>query len=139
MTLCSIVVQASTVELPRTDSAVTIDGVMDEAAWRDATQVELGLETMPGENIPAPVKTVAYLMEDGANLYIGFEASDPDPSSIRAYLRDRDSAFNDDFVGIIIDTYNDGQRAFEFLSNPNKSLNARRVVYAAYEFMAISR
>ena len=57
-------------------------------------------------------------MEDGANLYVGFEASDPDPSAIRGYLRDRDSAYSDDFVGIIIDTYNDGRRAFEFLANP---------------------
>jgi len=60
----------------------------------------------------------AYLMEDGTHLYIAFEAHDPDPTAIRAYLRDRDSAYSDDFVGIIIDTYNDGRRAFEFFANP---------------------
>ena len=115
---CCAVASAANIELPRVDGDVVVDGQLDEAAWQTATQVELNVETNPGENIPARVKTVAYLMEDGANLYVGFEASDPDPSAIRAYLRDRDSAYGDDFVGIIIDTYNDGRRAFEFLANP---------------------
>ncbi len=109
---------AANVELPRVDGEVVVDGRMDEAAWLGATQVELDIENQPGENVPAKVKTVAYLMEDGANLFVGFVANDPDPSAIRAYLRDRDSAYDDDFVGIIIDTYNDGRRAFEFFSNP---------------------
>jgi hypothetical protein len=110
--------RAADVELPRVDGEVVIDGRMDEAGWLGATQVELDIENQPGENVAAKVKTVAYLMEDGANLFVGFAASDPDPSAIRAYLRDRDSAYDDDFVGIIIDTYNDGRRAFEFFSNP---------------------
>jgi hypothetical protein len=109
---------ASGVELARTTGEVVIDGVLDEDAWQNATGVELIYETEPGENIPARVQTIAYLMEDGVNLYLGFAASDPDPSMIRAYLRDRDSAWDDDFVGIMIDTYNDGRRAVEFYSTP---------------------
>ena len=116
--LCSFSAEAINIELPRTDGAIVVDGHMDEEAWRDAVQVELAYENEPGDNLPARVKTVAYLMEDGANLYVGFSASDPDPAAIRAYLRDRDSAFDDDFVGIVIDTYNDSRRAFEFFSNP---------------------
>ena len=116
--LCAAVAQAETIDLPRTVGEINIDGVLSEDAWRDATQVELSFENEPGENIPARVNTVAYLMEDGTNLYVGFAASDPDPTKIRAYLRDRDSAENDDYVGIIIDTYNDGRRSFEFYANP---------------------
>jgi hypothetical protein len=118
MLLCCSAANAEDIDLPRIGGAITIDGVLDEDAWRGATQIELGFETQPGENIPARVKTVAYLMEDGTSLYVGFAASDPDPSKIRAYLRDRDTADNDDLVGIIIDTYNDGRRAFEFYANP---------------------
>ena len=51
-------------------------------------------------------------------LYIAFRAFDPDPSKIRARLADRDSAFSDDWVGVSIDTFNDGRRAFEFFVNP---------------------
>ncbi len=105
-------------DIPRTDQSITIDGALDDAAWQDATQIEIDIETRPGENIPAKVRTVAYLIEDGSNLYVAFKAEDPDPSEIRAYLRDRDSAWNDDFVGITVDTYGDERRAFEFFANP---------------------
>jgi len=109
---------ASINELPSTQQAIRIDGVLDEDAWQDAIQIDIAVETRPGENIPARVKTVAYLVEDGDNLYVGFDAEDPDPSSIRAYLRDRDAAFDDDFVGIVLDTYGDARRAFQFFANP---------------------
>ncbi len=110
-------VHATIGDLPRTDSEITIDGVMDDAAWVDATRVSIDIETRPGENTPAPVDTVAYIIEDGTSLYVAFDAKDPEPSKIRAFLRDRDSAYNDDWVGIVIDTYGDERRAFEFFAN----------------------
>ncbi|MDJ0940306.1 MAG: DUF5916 domain-containing protein [Woeseiaceae bacterium] len=109
---------ASLGDLPRTDQAISIDGVLDEDEWRDATRIEIDTETRPGENVPAKVRTVAYLVEDGKSLYVAFDAEDPNPEKIRAFLRDRDSAFNDDFVGIVLDTYGDERRAFEFFVNP---------------------
>ncbi len=121
MLLAAAPVWASTAnipDLPRIDGPVNIDGILDDDAWRQALQIKVDTETNPGENIPAKVKTVAYLMEDGNSLFVAFDARDPDPSAIRAFLRDRDSAYNDDFVGIVIDSYNDGRRAFEFFSNP---------------------
>lgn len=105
-------------DLPRISGPVVVDGRLDEDAWGQALQIRLDYETQPGENTPARVQTIAYLMEDGRNLYVAFDARDPDPSKIRAYYRDRDSAYNDDFVGIVIDSYNDERRAFEFFSNP---------------------
>lgn len=80
-------------ELVRTNDVITIDGVMDEAVWQTATQIEIDTETDPGENTRARVATVAY-------------------------LQDRDSAWNDDLVGVVLDTFNDERRAFEFFSNP---------------------
>jgi len=105
-------------DLPRTGAEITIDGVMDDAAWADAIAISVDIETRPGENTPAPVHTVAYLIEDGEYLYVAFDAKDPEPHKVRAFLRDRDSAWNDDFVGIVIDTYGDERRAFEFFVNP---------------------
>lgn len=116
--LCSASISASPIILPRTADTIIVDGVMDEAAWRQATKIAITYETNPGENIPARVETTAYVIEDGQRLYIGFDARDPEPDKIRAYLQDRDSAWNDDFVGIVLDTYNDERRAFEFFSNP---------------------
>ena len=109
---------AEVVELPTVRSSFEIDGRLIEDAWQAGLQIELDVETNPGENIPARVRTVAYLLEDGENLFVAIQAFDPEPSKIRAYLRDRDSAYDDDFAGIAIDTFNDGRRAFEFFSNP---------------------
>lgn len=119
--LCGLAAQLAIAEnavLASGSESISIDGRMDEAAWQRATRINIDIETSPGENIPARVATVAYLIEDGENLYIAFDARDPEPGKIRAYLQDRDAAFNDDFVGIVLDTYNDDRRAFEFFANP---------------------
>ena len=112
------IARASIAELPSTDREIIIDGVIDEDAWRDATRIDIDTETRPGENLPARVKTTAYIVENGESLFVAFDAEDPEPKSIRAFLRDRDSAYNDDFVGIVVDTYGDGRRAFQFFANP---------------------
>jgi hypothetical protein len=104
-------------QLPRSTAEVKIDGVLDDPIWKDAITIDLTTETQPGENVPAPVVTQAYLVEDGKRLLIAFDARDPDPKSIRAYLRDRDRAFNDDFVGIVIDSFGDKRYAYEFFAN----------------------
>jgi Domain of unknown function (DUF5916)/Carbohydrate family 9 binding domain-like len=102
----------------RASSPVVIDGVLDEAAWGQAAVVELQYETRPKENLPPDVKTETLLTYDNDNLYVGFRAHDPEPAAIRAHLLDRDKAYSDDFVGIVLDTFNDERRAFEFFVNP---------------------
>lgn len=104
--------------VPQTKATIKVDGIMDEAAWQDALVIDLIYENYPAENTPATVKTEAYLLDLGDRLLIGFRAEDPNPENIRAYLRDRDSAYDDDYVGLIVDTYNDQRRALEFFVNP---------------------
>ncbi len=99
-------------------SEIMIDGVIDGDEWLQATSFSLDNETSPDENIPALVATTALLMEDGETLFVAFIAQDPNPDKIRAFLYDRDSAWNDDLVGINLDTFNDQRRAFEFFVNP---------------------
>ena len=105
-------------ELPHASGDIVVDGVLDEEIWMHALVIPLKWETNPGENIPAPVDTFAYLVENGAQLLVAFDAHDPNPDEIRGYLRDRDASYNDDFVGVVLDTFNDQRRAFEFFVNP---------------------
>ncbi|VAW44901.1 hypothetical protein MNBD_GAMMA02-371, partial [hydrothermal vent metagenome] len=104
--------------VPLVAESFKIDGVMDEAAWQQALIIPLLYETSPAENIPAKVKTEVYFIDTGKTLVIGFKADDPEPEKIRAFLRDRDSAYDDDFVGVLLDTYNDERRGLEFFVNP---------------------
>ncbi len=105
-------------QVPRLDGPITIDGKLDDAAWAQALEVDIAYEISPGDNIPAPVKTTARIGYTTDALYISYRALDPDPSRIRAHLRDRDSAFNDDWVGVFIDTFDDQRRGYEFIANP---------------------
>jgi hypothetical protein len=108
-------------QVSRATSAIEIDGILDEQAWQDATRVPLQYEWFPGDNAPPPVETEAFITFDERNFYVAFRAYDPDPATIRANLMDRDSIatfVQDDHVGVMIDTFNDERRAFQFRINP---------------------
>ncbi len=101
-----------------TSEEIAIDGRLDESTWDSALSIPLRYETDPGENVEPPVETEVLLTYDDKNVYIGVRASDPDPSKIRAHLMDRDSAWDNDFVGVVLDPFNDERRGFEFFANP---------------------
>ncbi len=98
--------------------SIAIDGAVDDAAWANAVEIELKYENSPGDNIPASVRTVARMLYTDEALYIGFVADDPKPEQIRAFLRDRDALYEDDFIGLQLDTFDDQRRAYEFFINP---------------------
>ena len=110
--------QNTIIDVPTLSGDVVIDGVPDEDFWSQARTIELIYETQPADNAPAAVKTTAYIADNGREVLLAFRAEDPDPSKIRAFLRDRDSLWNDDFIGFTIDTFNDQRRAYEFYVNP---------------------
>ncbi len=97
---------------------IKIDGALDEPVWQKPPTFTLDFETNPGDNTPAPVKTEMWITYSNSHFYVGARAHDPDPEKIRARLTDRDRAFQDDFVGVVLDTFNDERRAFEFFVNP---------------------
>ncbi len=104
--------------VPRTDSSVKVDGVLDDEAWENALVLELPYEISPGDNVPAQVRTEFLLTYNQSHLYVAFRAHDPEPSAIRAHLTDRDSDWDDDFIRVWLDTFNDERRAFIFSCNP---------------------
>jgi hypothetical protein len=104
--------------VPRISTDIRIDGNLDEEAWKEALLLELSYEVQPGENTAAPVRTEVYLVYDNSCLYAAFKAFDPDPSAIRAHLSDRDNAWSDDVVALVLDTFNDERRDFLLGVNP---------------------
>ena len=104
--------------VPFASSAVVLDGVLDEQAWADALVIDVNFEVSPGENVPAPVKTEVLLAYDKDTLYAAFRCYDPEPSKIRARIRDHDDMGGDDWVALILDSFNDERRCLEYFSNP---------------------
>jgi Domain of unknown function (DUF5916)/Carbohydrate family 9 binding domain-like len=124
-TICLAPMAAATaLQIPEIDAAgdnspaIVIDGTLDDAAWAKAAEVELAYENSPGNNIPASVRTTARILYSEDALYIGFVAEDPEPGQIRAFLHDRDALYEDDFIGLQLDTFDDHRRAYEFFVNP---------------------
>src|SRR5256885_7819241 len=54
---------------------------------------------------------------DAKFLYIAFHCYD-EPDKVRATIPKRDNIWNDDYVGILFDTFNDGRKAYEFDFSP---------------------
>jgi hypothetical protein len=107
-----------TFKVPKATSEIRVDGAVDEAAWAGALSVELRYEIEPGENTPPPVRTECLVTYDDRYLHVAFRAYDPEPASIQAHLSDRDTASRDDFVGFIVDTFDDERRGFQMFVNP---------------------
>lgn len=104
--------------LTHQSSPAIIDGELTESLWQQATQIELPFENYPAEGEASPVQTQGYLFEDGDSLYVAIVAHDPIPADIRGFLSDRDNIANDDYVGLVIDTFNDERFGYEFYVNP---------------------
>lgn len=105
------------ITIQRASGPIVVDGFLDEEAWSNAVFAEGFTESFPGYLVRPPFDTKVKLMYDETYLYMGFIAYD-NPTSIRSNLTDRDAMFNDDFVGIIIDTYGNGTWGYELFYNP---------------------
>ncbi|MEJ2634734.1 MAG: DUF5916 domain-containing protein [Calditrichia bacterium] len=95
---------------------ISVDGILD-SAWFANASFDNFTEFEPSENKRPDVVTGGYLTYDRENLYIAFVCQDPDISQLRASLTDRDKMYNDDWVCVSIDPYNDQQKAYEFYIN----------------------
>lgn len=114
-------VSAAEVAVSATDTPVIVDGILDDPAWTDAATIPMPYEYFPGDNIPAVVSTDVLITFDHTHLYVAFSAEDPEPKKIRAHLMDRDQIetfVQDDHVVMMIDTFNDERRGFQFRVNP---------------------
>ncbi len=105
-------------QLIHAEAQITVDGILDEDVWKNATRMELKYDNTHGESQSAKVKTEMFLYENGKSLNIAFKAYDPNPELIRASLRNRDDIWLDDNVGVIIDSFNDERAGVEFFVNP---------------------
>ncbi len=109
--------KAQPVKMPKFEKAPVIDGKLDDEIWKSATVLKDFYQVQPGDNIAPSKPTEVMLGYDAKFLYIAFHCYD-EPDKVRAAISKRDDIFNDDYVGILFDTFNDGRKAYEFDFNP---------------------
>ncbi len=109
--------KAQPVRMPRFDTPPVIDGKLDDEIWKQATVLKDFYQVQPGDNIAPSKPTEVMLGYDSKFLYIAFHCYD-EPDKVRATIPKRDDIFNDDYVGILFDTFNDHRKAYEFDFSP---------------------
>jgi hypothetical protein len=101
----------------RVQQPPTIDGRLDDPAWRTATRVTNFVQQRPLDREPATEPTDVYIAYDNDRLYVGVYAHYSDSGLVRANRVDRDRIWEDDRLSIIFDTFRDQQRAYRFAVN----------------------
>ena len=98
--------------------APTIDGVLDDRVWQNATPLSDFVQAEPFEGQPASESTDVRIVYDDEAIYVGVALHDSDPSQIVTTDTRRDSGLGDmDSFQIIFDTYQDQQNGFVFGTN----------------------
>ena len=106
------------VEIPRVEAEVRIDGLLDEEVWSRAVRLTGFSQYEPVDGRPAEERTDVRVWYAPDAIFFGIEAFDREPAGIRATNADRDNIDNDDHVIIYLDTYNDRRRSVFFGVNP---------------------
>jgi len=109
--------KAQPVRLPLFSKAPVIDGKLDDEVWKTAAVFKDFYQWRPSDTASASARTEVYAGYDSRFIYFAFHAYD-DPAKIRATVAKRDSIFDDDSVGLLLDTFNDKRRAYELFFNP---------------------
>ncbi|HEX7023758.1 MAG TPA: DUF5916 domain-containing protein, partial [Gemmatimonadales bacterium] len=106
-----------TLAITRAAGAITIDGDLGDPGWAGAARAVGFTEVSPRESARPEVETEAWITYDAAHLYVAFIARD-DPATIRSSLTDRDAIYQDDYIGILLDTYGDAAWGYYLFANP---------------------
>jgi hypothetical protein len=102
---------------PKSAAEIKVDGNLDEPVWREASLLTGFSQYAPVDGAAASDSTEVLVWYDDHAIYFGIRAFEPH-GSVNATLADRDKYFGDDFVHIMLDTFNDKRRAFIFGVNP---------------------
>jgi hypothetical protein len=116
----SLSAQQSVRQLPakRTTASLKIDGDLSEAAWKEAVPATDFVEWRPNAGAKEINKTEVYILYDNTSIYIGGYCHEKTKDSISRELIGRDQVGVNDFVGVILDTYNDKINAVGFYVTP---------------------
>lgn len=106
------------IEIPRVTRPPSLNDFL-KGTPREAEAVVTGFaQRDPADGTPASQKTAAYLSYDATYLYVVFVCDDTEPDKVRARLTRREDIMGDEAVGVLLDTFHDRRRAYEFLANP---------------------
>jgi hypothetical protein len=100
-------------------SPPVIDGVLDDAAWQFAP-LRLGgwvsYNPLFGEKLAQ--QSEVWVGYDRQYVYFAFRCLDPEPGKIKSSISRRDNLWNDDWVGVSLDSLGGHQSSYDMFVNP---------------------
>jgi hypothetical protein len=105
-------------EMQKASSAITIDGVLDEAAWKDAAVAGNFFMVLPMDTSAARVRTDVRMTYDDRHLFLSAECYHalPGPYFVESLRRDFAFGKNDNFL-VFMDPFDDQTNGFAFGTN----------------------
>jgi hypothetical protein len=103
--------------VPRFETAPVIDGQLNDSIWQNAAVFGDFMQISPGDNVKPTHPTEFMMGYDAKNLYLAFRIVQ-DRKTVRATVARRDNIFNDDYVLVHLDTFNDQRQAYLLFFNP---------------------
>lgn len=103
---------------------ITLDGKLEESIWQNSNKISNFTQTEPDLGKPATEKTQVAIVYSSSFLYIGIWCYQSTGTKISAKSLQRDFDYDsEDNFRIAISPFNDGQRGYEFVVNPNGARN----------------
>jgi hypothetical protein len=101
------------------DPGITVDARLDEPAWARAAVLTDFTQYEPVEGMAATEPTQVRVFYTSSAIYFGIEAFDSEPELVLGRLAERDrSVFGDDWIRLMLDTFDDQRQAYVFYVNP---------------------
>jgi hypothetical protein len=98
--------------------ALSVDGVLDEAAWSSAATIDQLTQSDPDEGQPATARTTVRVLASAGALAIGIVCEQPAGDIVSFSVR-RDAGLNsEDHVRLVFGPFMDGRSGYVFAVNP---------------------
>ena len=122
VTTFSNAAENNSLSIPRIDGVPTLADFAgmspNSSLAKSMSKAENFTQREPDVGQPSSQRTEVYIGYDDENFYTVFLAFDSNPELIRGNFSARENIFGDDWVGVMVDTFNDQQSSFAFGSNP---------------------
>lgn len=111
----------ATVRAVRVEEPLRIDGMLDEAFYRNTASVSDFVQSLPVEGAPPTERTEAWVAFDEANIYVSarvWDSATEDGWVENEMRRDGERIELNDHFGVFLDTFYDRRNSVGFVVNP---------------------
>ncbi|MFM1877508.1 MAG: hypothetical protein RLZZ241_374 [Bacteroidota bacterium] len=110
--------ELKTIQVRHINQEIYLDGNLDEVIWNTADTAGEFWQYFPADSIYAKEQSEIKMLYDDTNLYIGMKVYTAGTDFAIQSLRRDFRAGNADNITLLFDTFNDGNNAFLFGTNP---------------------